>query len=70
MAEPAHVRLTVLDAAGHRIRVLDAGIMGAGANSLEWDGRGSGGKPVAPGVYFARLTANGRSWTRTLIRIR
>jgi beta-lactamase superfamily II metal-dependent hydrolase len=63
-------RLEIFDASGRSVRMLELGAMSADLHSVEWDGRGPGGNPVGPGVYFARLSAGERSWTRTLMRIR
>ncbi len=35
------------------------GMSAAGAHRLQWDGRNDAGRPVAAGVYFARLTVRG-----------
>jgi hypothetical protein len=70
LSEAGTVRLEIMDAAGHRLRLVEERQMGIGIHPASWDGLGSGGKPVAPGVYFARLRVGGRSWTRALIRIR
>jgi hypothetical protein len=41
--------------------------MPAGATlTLWWDGRSDGGEPVAPGLYFLKLTAGGHELTRRL----
>jgi hypothetical protein len=70
LPEETQVRMEIVDAAGHRVRLLSLGLMGAGYHSIEWDGRTSEGIRVAPGVYFARLSAGARSWTRAVISIR
>jgi len=62
----ADVRLSVLDLQGREIAVLTDGRQAAGRHELRWDGRTRGG--VAPaGVYFARMTAEGRQWVRRLV---
>lgn len=47
---PAGTRIAIFDLSGRRRRaaVLDAG------GAFEWDGRDDSGRPVAPGLYFAR----------------
>jgi hypothetical protein len=47
--------IRILTAAGERVREL--GFAGAAAGSVVWDGRSESGRPVASGVYFARVTA-------------
>ena len=44
--------------------------LSAGLHSVCWDGLASGGKPMAPGVYFARLRIGEHSSTRALVRVR
>jgi len=53
------VRLTVHDAAGKRIATLTDGFHRAGRYATRWHGAADSGQPVASGVYFARLSANG-----------
>ncbi|MEZ4650073.1 MAG: FlgD immunoglobulin-like domain containing protein [Candidatus Eisenbacteria bacterium] len=55
LAQPTPVRLDIFDAQGRKVRNLVDRSMGAGLHALEWDGRDSGGQPVASGVYFSRL---------------
>jgi hypothetical protein len=47
---PAGTRITIFDLSGRRRRtaVLDGG------GAFAWDGRDDSGRPVAPGLYFAR----------------
>jgi flagellar hook assembly protein FlgD len=63
------VRLEIFDVAGRQVRSAESRAGGAGVHSFNWDGCGLGGR-VVPGVYFARLTAAGKSWTRTLVWIK
>ncbi|MGH2571811.1 MAG: FlgD immunoglobulin-like domain containing protein, partial [bacterium] len=48
---PGPVRLRVYDTAGRLVRDLADGNEGLGEHRREWDGRDSGGRPVAAGVY-------------------
>ena len=50
------VRLGVYDVDGRLVRVLLDGAAAAGRASITWDGRNTAGRPVAPGVYWLRLT--------------
>ncbi len=51
----------IVDAAGRSVRELVAPASAGGTAELAWDGRDAAGRPVAPGVYFARLEAGGRT---------
>ena len=56
------VRVTILDVSGRRIATLADAAFPAGRHHLRWD-PSSG----APGVYFARLEAGGRTVTRRMV---
>ncbi len=51
----------IVDAAGRSVRELGSRTSATGAAELSWDGRDEAGRPVAAGVYFARLEAAGRT---------
>ncbi len=54
---PTDVTLAVYDISGRRVATLVDGLTGPGEHKVVWDGRDSSGRPVASGVYFARLEA-------------
>ena len=53
--EPGRVRLEVFDIQGQKVKTLANGDVGPGVYQVEWDGTDASGKPVATGVYLARL---------------
>jgi hypothetical protein len=57
MPEAAHARLSILDVRGRELAVVLDEPRGAGTHRVTWDGRGSDGRPVASGAYFARVVA-------------
>ena len=57
LASAAPAQLELIDIAGRRIASLQLGKLGAGPHVVDLASRGS----VAPGIYFARLTQEGRS---------
>ena len=64
-------RVAVFDLAGRRVAtLLQADALGAGRHRVTWDGRDASGRPVAPGVYFARAaTVDGEASRKiTLVR--
>jgi len=63
----ARVRLDIYDVAGRRVRTLVSGRQSAGNKQVEWDGRTDAGTAVPSGVYFYRLSANGRVETRRMV---
>jgi hypothetical protein len=62
-------RLEVLDVAGRRVRTLVAEGREAGLFRERWDGRDEGGRQVADGVYWLRLTHDGETLTRKAVRV-
>jgi hypothetical protein len=54
-------RLDVFDLLGRRVRTLLNENAAAGHYDMFWDGRGDEGRPVASGVYFARLVVAGQA---------
>ncbi len=61
------VTVDVLDLRGRLVKTLKQGTMAAGEHSLAWDGTNEQGKPVAAGIYLARLRADGRSATSKMV---
>jgi flagellar hook assembly protein FlgD len=69
LAVPTAGRATIecLDVQGRRVARLDASV-DSGASVVSWDGRDDAGLRVAPGVYFVRVTVDGRTTTARLVR--
>jgi hypothetical protein len=67
---PSPVTLSVYNTAGRLVRDLDHGILAAGTHLLRWDGRDDGGRRVASGVYFLRVTAGERTEDRKAVLLR
>jgi len=64
------VRLTLLDLQGREVvRLLDEG-HAAGPRLARWDGRDARGAPVPPGIYLARLEADGAAAVARLLVLR
>lgn len=70
LSKPGPVTLEVYDLLGKKVASLTQGTLAAGAHEADWDGRNTQGEKVAPGVYFYRLTAEGKSLTHSLILVR
>ncbi len=65
----ARARLSVLDLQGREVAVLADGVFPAGRHAATWDGRtGRGSAPA--GLYFVRLSAEGRVFSQRLVRLR
>ena len=65
-----HVRVSVYDLRGRRIKTLEDASRPAGTHFLMWDGHSDSGEAAPSGVYFLRLDLPGRSETRRVVRLR
>ena len=75
LAKQSAVTITIYNAAGRTVRVLELGELPAGSYRAKekaafWDGRNSLGAPAASGVYFARIQAGGFSETRRMVLLK
>ncbi|HEU4929829.1 MAG TPA: FlgD immunoglobulin-like domain containing protein [Candidatus Krumholzibacteria bacterium] len=61
LGREAHARLEIFDARGAHIRTLVDGKRPAGVQRAAWDGTDAGHRTLASGVYFYRLTVDGRA---------
>ncbi len=66
LTRASNVSLDVFDLGGRRVRSLLSGSRRAGSHRVEWDGRNDGGRPVASGMYIARLETDGGVATRKM----
>ena len=67
VARSGQVRLGVYDLRGHLVRDLVTGSMEPGRHHTVWDGRDRSGRTAAAGVYFVRMTGDGKSLTRKMV---
>lgn len=70
LAHEGPAQLVLYSVDGRRVRTLADGFRPAGVHSLPWDGRDDSRTLVAPGVYYARLVADGRHLTTRLVYLR
>jgi len=66
----AWATLAIFDQQGRRVRALVSGVLPAGSHAAAWDGRDDAGLPAPSGLYFARLDADGRTFTTRLTTLR
>lgn len=64
-----HVRLRVMDIAGHNVVTLHDGFAGPGTTGIRWDSRFANGRKLTPGVYFLRLETSIGVASRRLVLI-
>lgn len=64
------VEVSIHDARGRRVRTLLAESRDAGEHPLRFDGLDDDGRPLASGVYFARMQALGEVDTTAMVLVR
>ena len=69
IVDESRLRLGIYDAAGRLVRLLTSHAQTPGDHVLVWDGRGSNGQRVAPGVYFCRLENGGDAAVVRLVKL-
>ena len=70
LAHAGPVQLAIYSVDGRRVRLLADGFRDAGVYRLAWDGRDDARGAAAPGVYFARFSAEGRRYSTRLVYLR
>jgi hypothetical protein len=66
LAADARARLSVLDVAGREVTRLVHGFQPHGRYQVSWDGTAAG-RRLPHGLYFVRLTVDGRDVVRRLV---
>jgi len=70
LARTGPVDLVLYSVGGRRVRTLVSGTQEAGEYRFTWDGRDDHGHAVAAGVYYLRLVADGRQFSRSVVNLR
>ena len=66
----AGITVDILDVSGRRLRRLESPQWTTGETTIDWDGRDDAGRPVGPGLYFARAVAGSTSVVARVVRVR
>jgi hypothetical protein len=69
ITRPGRVVVDVFDVRGARVTRLLEDERSEGPSSVAWDGRDDAGRATAPGLYFAVLSAEGKTWQARLVRL-
>jgi hypothetical protein len=69
LASAGPARVSVYDLFGRRVRDVANGVLPSGTTRFTWDGRDEAGAPSPPGLYMVRLSANGRTLFRRIVRL-
>jgi hypothetical protein len=70
LAAPSDVALRVFDVTGREVRTLVKAEQSPGSYAFTWRGEDRSGRPVASGVYFFRLEAEGKAFTQRVTMVR
>ena len=63
------VTLTVYNMMGRKVKTLVSERIGAGANSVQWDGTDAAGQKVMSGIYFYKLETENMSQTKKMLLV-
>lgn len=70
LPQAADLSVEVFNILGQRVRVLLHGEQLAGHHRVLWDGKNGSGKPVASGIYFYRIQADGLEQSRKMLLLK
>jgi hypothetical protein len=70
LPQACHVRVTIYNLLGQRVRVLVDEHQNAGFRRIGWDGKDEQGVEAASGVYFYRLETGGFIETKKMLLLR
>jgi hypothetical protein len=70
LRQPGTAQLQVFDVRGRMIKSLVDQALPAGEHSVSWNGVDHNDRPVATGVYFYRLFADGRTLTKRMMLVK
>ena len=70
LPEDCHVKLTIYNIMGQKIKVLVDEHQTAGYKHVHWDGKDKDGKEVASGIYLYRIQADDISQTKKMVLMR
>jgi hypothetical protein len=66
----SHVLLDIFNVNGQRVITIVDDFMEAGRHKVVWRGVDSQGNPIASGLYFYRIQANGFTQTRKMLLLK
>ena len=67
LVNPADVNFAIFNSRGQLVKQVNLGVKDAGDYTLAWDGNDDTGKPATTGVYFFRMLAGDKSFSRKAI---
>lgn len=70
LPQAAKVELGIYNLKGQLVKKLVNASQASGSYSVNWDGTGAGGNPLASGVYLYRLSAGGHTQSRKMVLVK
>jgi C1A family cysteine protease len=70
LATRSHVTITIYNVLGQEVNVIVDDVKSAGEYRASWDGADFGGRGVASGIYFYRLSADDHTETAKMVLLR
>ena len=70
LEEGGRVKLEIFDSRGRKIVILADGVYMSGIHSVHWNGRDARGHECASGVYYCRMTLNGKGYTKKMVMLK
>jgi hypothetical protein len=67
MPKSGFANLSIYNAKGQLVKTLTNGMTKAGDNKIVWEGTDNNGSRVSSGLYFYKLSANGKTETRKMM---
>ncbi len=67
VGRPGSVQLGIYDVRGRLVKDLVIGALASGRHEVVWDGRDRSGRSAAAGIYFVRMTGEGKSLTAKMV---
>ncbi|UCD95030.1 MAG: T9SS type A sorting domain-containing protein, partial [Candidatus Zixiibacteriota bacterium] len=70
LPQACHIELEICNIVGQAVSIPVRSTLEAGTHIVEWDGRDSGGRLVASGIYFCRLKAGDFVDTKKMVLLK
>jgi hypothetical protein len=70
MAREGNAVVDIFDLNGRKVKTVFDGVASQGPNEVAWNGKDAFSRPVANGVYFYRLRAGNKDFSKKLVVVR
>jgi hypothetical protein len=70
LPKPGHVKITIYDILGHKVRELVDAQKSAGHHKALWDGKNMAGDAVSTGIYYYKIIAKDFNQIKKMLLIK